>query len=532
MTSVTSISSITNLINDHLDSIPIQQKSDFLIVSKALESLKQFVEDLIFKKTDKPFTSIDNANESLKDRVSYLKELNEQLLSLKELADNPNIYVKEPEQHSFRELIDARIQAKIKEFIELEKDEIAGNRYIAELKVKKAEGKKYQQTIMTKKEPEQNSVARFMSAEDFEQWSNYKSLSSNLDKLKEYQTNGIALQETFKAEVLKLIEEKAGRKEFTREEIKGFLPLYQSFLDESILKLSPLKELITAEQFYFLDADKLTVFGSTKLAENFGWLLRETRTNFNDYKDLDESVFSIIIDFYETVMEYHLKIDVIKLYKIPYPKLSMLLKLSKTAKKLMAKGVSFEYLEELSLNNLEFILGNSHYKNKLAELVKADITSATVSKLSNGRLKRVLDNLETQIPLLKIFQEGLHLQKSTDINAIQTFIGFQGLKDYITVSQFQTLDEAKMLMLFKYKSHLLKLFKCGMTFQDFIQLNKKTYSLMIKYIGSVEKIMEKGIYFSTLLHYPNEDLKALLKAASPSRNKFNVFKGKLKSMDD
>ena len=71
-----------------------------------------------------------------------------------------------------------------------------------------------------------------------------------------------------------------------------------------------------------------------------------------------------------------------------------------------------------------------------------------------------------------------------------------------------------------------------MTFQDFIQLNKKTYSLMIKYIGSVEKIMEKGIYFSTLLHYPNEDLKALLKAASPSRNKFNVFKGKLKSMDD
>ena len=220
MTSVTSISSITNLINDHLDSIPIQQKSDFLIVSKALESLKQFVEDLIFKKTDKPFTSIDNANESLKDRVSYLKELNEQLLSLKELADNPNIYVKEPEQHSFRELIDARIQAKIKEFIELEKDEMAGNRYIAELKVKKAEGKKYQQTIMTKKEPKTNRVARFMSAEDFEQWSNYKSLSSNLDKLKEYQTNGIALQETFKAEVLKLIEEKAGRKEFTREEIK------------------------------------------------------------------------------------------------------------------------------------------------------------------------------------------------------------------------------------------------------------------------------------------------------------------------
>lgn len=527
-----SILAYVPLINEYLDKFVIRKPEDLTFVADILRNLTF------------PKETIDLDE----NRISYLKELEEHFLSLKEIIDNPEMYVEDPKQHTdFKNLIHKRIAKKIDELIDLSKNPEEGKRYIADLNKKREEGRNCKQQMSTKKAPEKTNRAHVISEEDFEEWLKYESLWINKNLWNpQNPDHGVQLQDSFNAEFCQQIHsiEAQNQRRLTEREIKELLISLQSFLENTILIDSPLREFITAEEFYYLDVKKLIVFCSEELTARIVYLLEDGRVKFSDFKDLEEGNFRLLLDNYKEVIRFlNSGARVEDLFQTSFKRLHMIMK-NLTMQSIIDEDLSFQNLFQLSDKLLYYLSDHLEYIKQFKNILGKGLTSATLSNLSTKQFKKSLKITEKKhlkfLQFLQTYQRGLQLQNSSNVIEIENFIYELGLKDYITSRQFVTLDARKMKKLIQLESKTIllklnnkhkiqfdqilqlskqqfkallkngyKLFELEITMEQFAQFNVNDCVAMIKDIENVKKILRWGIDFETLLRV--DKLKDIIK---------------------
>lgn len=136
------VAGYVELANKYLDQIPVENTSDFAVIAEALKSITD----------SNPPHEVPN---SLKDRITDLKDI----------IDNPDMYVQKKEHYEeFKNIILSRVAAKINELNQLTSTE--QERAMDETIKKKTESKQNKDLMAKRKPPAPNSEAHTISEQE------------------------------------------------------------------------------------------------------------------------------------------------------------------------------------------------------------------------------------------------------------------------------------------------------------------------------------------------------------------------------
>lgn len=297
--------------------------------------------------------------------------------------------------------------------------------------------------------------------------------------------------------------------DLTAKEIKQILNSLQSYLDNDLLGDSPLKGCMPVKQFHSLEANKLALLANKTLAENLASLLKNTNTNFRDYKNLNECKFRLILENPQAVIAYHQAgVDIKMLFNCNFKKLEIFLDKYEHAMNYI--DIPFDFLSQLDSSFLyDYFFENTNYSEPLKEVLNAGVTPATLSHLRGPEIRRVVEDFErsTFILFLQRLEKALSIKTNRDNQKAQKFINELNLKGYLSITEFFDLSIEKLKTLIKdqISEVLLNLYKeYKLDFTKVNELKDDRFKELIWCKNILNKLFDKGLTFEELIQLPND----------------------------
>lgn len=337
----------------------------------------------------------------------------------------------------------------------------------------------------------------------------------------------------------------------SREEKITFLETFQECLqlqqskeeneiNQFIIDILELEDYITVPQFLALDIEKMEVLANHKTKSFLFQLYKKYKIPFDQIAQLEKNQIDSMVKYDFDLFDLGMTIEDCKpLVDYQYGRLI----LNKNAiKTVLGSKIEFAEFTRLNKKNFYDLIQNGprflelgitpdeffqltnkkrsiliKYMKSVKNILKSDIDIRTLLRQKENVFKKVLKAFK-KTPEDILYWAGVLLLKSNNKKRITTYLNRLNWTNFISPQQFRQLNIYQLKILMEGGE---KLFTLGMTFEQFISLDNKKSSILIKYMKSIEKIKEWDISFITLLKHDFYILKESLKAI---KNHENILK--------